>query len=151
MLLELLDGISPFHWITLAVILGVLVMVVSVDMLLWPALASLFIGLILFIFPDLPGQYQVLLFAVLSISAVVLVRYWMPKLGDGGPVSASLNDPLTRLVGQVGKVSEVNGKHGKIVIDGVNWEIQHEDGELSLDVMVKVVGHKGSVLIVKDC
>ena len=126
-------------------------MVVSVDMLLWPAAASLLIGLILFIFPDLPGQYQVLLFAVLSVSAVVLVRHWMPKLGDGGRVSASLNDPLTRLVGQVGKVSEVNGKQGKIDIDGVNWEVQHEDDELTLNQMVTVVDHKGSVLIVKDC
>ncbi len=150
-MLSFLDGISPFHWLSLALALGGAVMLTSADVLLWPAAASLVIGLLLFAVPEMPGEAQIILFAGLSVCAVVGARVWLPRLGDGGKAGASLNDPLTRLAGRTGTVTEAEGRRGRIVIDGVRWSARWAGGEASLDSEVEVVGHEGATLIVQEC
>ena len=124
-------------------------MLTSLDMLLWPAAASLAIGLLLFLMPDLSGEIQILLFAVLSVSAVIVFRFLLPRTGSQTKVAASLNDPLIRLVGRVGTLSEVTGKQGKIDIDGVKWSARWTDDDITQDTEVEVVGNESSVLRVQ--
>lgn len=148
-MLSLLDGLSPFHWISVALLLGGAVMLLSVDMLLWPAVASLVIGLLLFFIPDLSGEMQILLFALLSVSAVIIVRFFLPRFGSSKKVGATLNDPLTRLQGRVGTLTDVSGHQGQVEIDGVKWSVRWTGGDLSQDAEVEVIGNEGSILMVQ--
>ena len=104
------------------------------------------------IVPDLSGQLQISLFAVLSVGSVVVARVWMHYFGgDREKVSSSLNDPLNRVMGKVGTVSESTSGQGRVEIDGVDWQMRWEKGQASLDVgsLAKVIGRDGSTLIVQ--
>lgn len=148
-MLSLLDGLSPFHWISVALLLGGAVMLLSVDMLLWPAVASLVIGLLLFFIPDLSGEIQILLLALLSVSAVIIARFFLPRFGNSKKVGATLNDPLTRLQGRVGTLTDIKGHRGKVEIDGVKWSVRWTGEDIPWDAEVEVIGNEGSILMVQ--
>ncbi len=145
---EFLETIEPIYWIALALILGISVLVTSLDLLLWPALSALVVGISLYLYPGLLGSAQLLLFAALSIALAVFVRAWMPKFSGGRGNSASLNDPVSRAIGRKGKVIEANGADGKIEIDGVRWIARWETGAAALDQTVEVSGSDGMILLV---
>lgn len=152
-MLSFLDGISPFYWIALSLVFAALVLVVSIDMLLWAAASALVVGILMVIVPDLSGQLQISLFAVLSVGSVVVARVWMHYFGgDREKVSSSLNDPLNRVMGKVGTVSESASGQGRVEIDGVDWQMRWEKGQASLDVgsLAKVIDRDGSTLIVQQ-
>ena len=146
---SLLHGISPFYWIALAFLLGAAVMVTSIDMILWPAIAALAVGLALFFVPDLSGQAQILAFAVLSVCAALAARAVMPRFGQGGKPGVSLNEPAQRMVGRRATVIEASGAEGKVTIDQVRWHAKWKTGVAKNADSVRVVGSEGTTLIVQ--
>ena len=145
----LLQGISPFYWIALAFLLGAAVMVTSIDMFLWPAIAALVVGIALFVAPELPGQAQILAFAVLSVCAALTARAIMPHFGHRGKPGKSLNEPARRMVGRQATVIEASGTEGKVTIDQVRWHAKWKAGVAKNDDLVRVVDSEGTTLIVQ--
>lgn len=145
---SLLDGISPFYWIAFALLLGAAVMVTSIDLFLWPAMAALVVGILLFSAPELSGQTQILAFAVLSVCAVLAARAIMPRFGQSGKPGAALNDPAERMVGRQATVIEASGTEGKVTIDQVRWHAKWKTGTAKDADLVRVVDYQGTTLIV---
>ncbi len=145
---SLLDGISPFYWIAFAFLLGAAVMVTSVDLFLWSAIAALVVGIGLLWAPELSGQSQVLAFAVLSVCAVFAARAVMPRFGQKGNPGTALNDPAERTVGRQATVIEARGTEGKVTIDQVRWHAKWKTGTAKDANLVRVVDYQGTTLIV---
>ena len=83
-LLDFLDGISPWWWITLGVVLIGLEMTTMSFFLIWPGIAAVVIAILLWIAPGMSGEAQVALFAVLSVAftwvgrTIIVRRYGLP-------------------------------------------------------------------------
>ena len=145
---SLLDGISPYYWIAFALLLGAAVMVTSIDLFLWPAIAALIVGIVLFWTPELSGQTQIVVFAMLSVCAVLGARAIMPRFGQKGKPGAALNDPAERMVGRQASVIEDRGTEGKVTIDQVRWHASWKTGAAKDSDLVRVVDYQGTTLIV---
>ena len=69
-LVEMLESMSGTKWLILGVLLLILEVVTGTTYILWPAVAALIVGVIVFVLP-LAWEMQFLLFFILS--AVLLV------------------------------------------------------------------------------
>lgn len=118
----LLDGASPWWWVAVGVGLTAAEIVTFSFFLLWPGLAALTVGLLLFAFPDLSGVAQIIIFAVAAIGFTVAGRFLVHRLGAGRTDAPHLNRRTTRLVGRVAVVVEpFEDGFGAVEVDGVRW------------------------------
>ena len=68
---EWINNIAFWHWWILAGLLLISELLLPVFFFLWLGIAAAATGLIMLVFPDIPLQTQLVLFAVLSVVAVV--------------------------------------------------------------------------------
>ncbi|MEW8462452.1 MAG: NfeD family protein, partial [Candidatus Thiodiazotropha endolucinida] len=68
-----------WHWLILAVVLMILEVFSPGAFLLWLGLAAGTVGLLLLLIPDITWQIQMLLFALLSVTIIVLVRAFLQR------------------------------------------------------------------------
>ena len=149
-MLEFLEGISPVWWVIAALVLGAAEMLSATTFLLWPALSALAMGGIIALFPDLSGEAQASLFAVLAIVLTVAGRYATLRFGSARTSTTSLNDPAMRAVGQTAQVISFGHGEGKVQVNGVRWHARcRSDEEPEPGDSVKVTSAEGSTLIVE--
>ena len=149
-MLEFLEGMSPVWWVIAALALGVAEMLSATTFLLWPALSALAMGGIMALLPDLSGEAQASLFAVLAILLTIAGRYATIRFGRTGNSNTSLNDPATRTIGQTAQVISFGHGEGKVKVNGVRWHARcNPDEEPEAGDSVKVTSAEGSTLIVK--
>ena len=77
-----MESLLPFthwHWLTFALILGILELMLPGVVFLWLGISAAILGFILFIQPELALIFQISIFLVLSILSVVLARYLISK------------------------------------------------------------------------
>ncbi|MES9812973.1 MAG: NfeD family protein [Candidatus Thiodiazotropha sp.] len=133
-----------WHWLILAVVLMILEVFSPGAFLLWLGLAAGTVGLLLLLIPDITWQIQILLFALLSVTIIVLVRAILqrrpietdqPHLNRRGEQyldrTFTLQDPI------------VNGE-GKIHVDDTTWKITGED--CPAGTRIRISGVQGVVL-----
>ncbi len=142
-----LDGITFWHWFILGGVLMVLEMVVPTFVLLFIGAAAVVTGLMVFFFPGIGWEQQVLVFAVLAVAAAVGGRMWVRSR----PVATdqpALNRRGRQYVGRVFTLEEpiVNGV-GKLSVDDTVWKVGGED--LATGIRVKVTGVDGVILLVE--
>ncbi|MCP1442789.1 membrane protein implicated in regulation of membrane protease activity [Pseudomonas sp. GGS8] len=138
---------SFWSWLALGTLLLILEVFGAGGYLLWIGMAAGIVGVLTFLIPDLPWEWQVLLFAVFSILTAL---YWWRR--QRSVVRASdqpnLNLRGQELIGKVFVVSEaiINGR-GKIkVADGV-WMARGPD--TATGSRVRVIGQQGAILLVE--
>ena len=149
-MLEFLEGISPIWWVIAALALGAAEMLSATTFLLWPALSALAIGGILALYPDLSGEAQASLFAILGIVLTVAGRYATLRIGGARKSAGSLNDPAMRAVGQMAEVISFGHGEGKVRVNGVRWHARCAPGrEPEPGDAVKVTSAEGSTLMVE--
>ena len=68
---EWVDNVVFWHWWILAGVLLIIELLLPAFFFLWLGIAAAATGLIILVFPDAPMESQLVLFAVLSIVAVV--------------------------------------------------------------------------------
>ncbi len=142
-----LDGITFWHWFILGGVLMVLEMVLPVFVFLFIGAAAVVTGLMVFFFPGIGWEQQVLVFAVLAVAAAVGGRMWVRSR----PIATdqpALNRRGQQYVGRVFTLEEpiVNGV-GKISVDDTVWKVGGED--LATGTRVKVTGADGVILLVE--
>ncbi|MCZ6744227.1 MAG: NfeD family protein [Alphaproteobacteria bacterium] len=142
-----LDGITFWHWFILGGVLMVLEMVLPVFVFLFIGAAAVVTGLMVFFFPGIGWEQQVLVFAVLAVAAAVAGRMWVrsrPTATD----QPALNRRGRQYVGRVFTLEEpiVNGV-GKLSVDDTVWKVGGED--LATGCRVKVTGVDGVILLVE--
>lgn len=136
-----------WHWWILGVVFVTLEMLVPGTFMLWLGVAAGVIGLILVVAPDMRIEYQLLLFAMLSIASIVAWRAYdrrRPTQSD----QPTLNRRADQYLARVFKLEQaiVNGQ-GKAVVDDTVWLVVGPD--LPAGTAVRCVGVEGTALRVE--
>ncbi|MCI0507647.1 MAG: NfeD family protein [Gammaproteobacteria bacterium] len=144
MILEQLDF---WHWWVLGIVLIILELFAPGAFFLWMGIAAGLVGLILVIAPGMAWQYQLIVFAAVSVVSIVVWRSYLSRHPTQTDRPA-LNMRGEQYVGRVFTLSEpiVNGS-GKIKVDDSMWKIEGED--CNAGAKVKVTRTEGAVLKVE--
>ena len=144
---EWVDNVVFWHWWILAGVLLIIELLLPAFFFLWLGIAAAATGLIILVFPDAPMESQLVLFAVLSIVAVVAWRRYreisvpssdQPHLNRRGHQyigrEFTLNDPITNGV-------------GRVEVDDSTWRVKGPDLPAGSNVVVTDID--GVVFIVR--
>lgn len=145
--MDFLAHLDYWQWWIIAVVLVILEMLAPGTVLLWMGISAGLVGLILLVFPSMSWEIQYLIFAVLSIGAIVGSRMLLKR----HPIETdqpTLNRRGAQYVGRVFTLDEgiVNGQ-GKIRVDDSTWKVH--GGDVPAGTKVKVTGVDGVVLNVE--
>jgi len=141
--MEWFELLTPWHWLTAAVILIVIEMMIGTYFLLWVGFAAAATALVLWIF-GISWQIQMIVFFILSLVSIVAWHYYtknnpeidtMPHLNKRGHQHIGRTFNLSRAI--------VNGV-GKINVNDSTWKVEGED--LPEGAKVKVVDISGTIL-----
>jgi hypothetical protein len=143
----ILEQLDFWHWWVLGIILIILELFAPGAFFLWMGIAAGLVGLVLVLVPGMAWQYQLIVFAVVSVVSIVAWRSYLnrhPTQTD----RPALNMRGEQYVGRVFTLSEpiVNGA-GKIKVDDSMWKIEGED--CNAGTRVKVIRTEGAVLKVE--
>lgn len=134
-----------WNWWLLGVILMAIEALVPGFFFLWMGVAALLVGLVLVPIPDMSWNWQVLLFATLSVGSIVA---WQVRLRRH-PTRTS--DPLLNRRGHqyIGRVftleaAVVNG-HGKVRVDDSSWKVL-VDQDCPAGTRLRIIGVDGVML-----
>ncbi len=146
--MEFLDNIEFWHWWVAAVVLIIVEALAPGAIFLWLGVSAAVVGAVLLAAPDLSWQYQVLIFALLSIGSVVGWRVYHKS----HPTETDLPTLNRRGEQYIGRVitldNAIVNRVGKVRLDDTSWKV--EGGDLPAGARVKVVGVDGVVLRVEE-
>lgn len=142
------DNVVFWQWWILAGILLILELTLPAFFFLWLGIAAGAMGLIVLVFPGLSLETQLVLFAVLSVVAVIA---WRRYREISVPVSDQphLNRRGAQYVGREFTLDNpiVNGV-GKIRVDDSTWRVRGPN--LPAGTQVRVTNVDGVVLVVEN-
>ena len=140
---------GPWLWVGAGVVLAALEMLVPSFLLIWPGLAALAVGLVLFAVPSLGLAGQVALFAVLAVGFTLAGRAWVLRHRGVSGDHPLLNRRGARLVGHRGVArGAFSGGRGTVEVDGELWQARAR-GTVFPDGAVEVVAAHGAELTVE--
>ncbi|MBA2927850.1 MULTISPECIES: NfeD family protein [Pseudomonas] len=144
---DFLQHLSFWDWLALGTVLLILEVFGAGGYLLWMGIAAAAVGVIKFLVPPLGPEWQLLLFAVLSILTAV---YWWKRQRSSAKASdqPGLNERGSELIGRTFVVHQaIAGGRGKVKVgDGV-WMVTGPDSPAG--AQVRVVGLDGVILKVE--
>jgi hypothetical protein len=146
--MEYLDQIEFWHWWVAAVALIVIEALAPGAIFLWLGVSAAVVGVVLLLAPELPWEIQVLIFALLSVAAVVGWRIYH----KGHPTETdrpTLNRRGEQYIGRKLTLDEaIVNNVGKVRLDDTSWKVEGDD--LPAGARVEVVGVDGVVLKVSQ-
>lgn len=133
-----------WHWWVIGLVLIVLEVFLPGTFFLWMGVAAGVVGVLLFFSPDMGWQYQLLVFAVLSVGTILVWRAYLKR----HPIETdrpTLNRRGEQYVGRTFTLQNpvVNGS-GKIHVDDSIWKISGPD--CGAGTQVRVIGVNGVIL-----
>ncbi|MDX1461173.1 MAG: NfeD family protein [Xanthomonadales bacterium] len=136
-----------WHWWILAGVLLIIELSAPVFFFLWLGIAAAATGLLTLAFPGLSLETQLVLFAALSVVAIIAWRRFRearPALSD----QPNLNRRGQQYTGRVFTLDEpITNGVGKITVDDSTWRVKGPD--LPAGSRVRVAGVDGVVFIVE--
>ena len=139
--------IEFWHWWIFAIVLLVIESFLPGQIFLWMGLSAGVVGLVLLAFADFDWEFQLLLFAVLSVASIVAWRVYHrahPTKTD----KPTLNRRGEQYVGRQYTLEDpIVNRKGKLHVDDTVWRIQGED--LPAGTTVTVVDAEGVFLKVE--
>ena len=145
--MEFIQDVTFWHWMILGVVLVILEVLAPGIIFLWMGIAAIATGLIALAAGTMGWEYQVLVFAALSVVSVVAGRMWVrsrPTETD----HPTLNRRGQQYIGRffVLEAPLINGV-GKLKVDDTTWKIN--GGDLPAGTRVRVTAANGTVLHVE--
>lgn len=136
-----------WHWLALGLALMILEMLAPSTFFLWMGVAAMGVGALLWLMPGLSPDVQLILFALLSILAIVLGRRYVKK----HPIETdrpTLNVRGAQAIGRILTLDApiVNGV-GRTRMDDTLWRVRGPD--LPAGARVEVIGVEGTALRVR--
>ncbi|MFC4427677.1 NfeD family protein [Deinococcus navajonensis] len=142
------ERVQPWHWWVLGALLLILEVMAPGIFFVWLAMAAFMLGLLVFVLP-LPVALQLLLFAALSVAAVVVGRRYVGRLALGGDEGDSVNQGAHRLVGRTVTVtSAIRNGVGRVRVGDSDWRATGPD--LPEGTSVLIVSADGTTLHVRE-
>ncbi len=139
------EGLLYWHWVVLGFILLVVEMLAPGAIIMWFGVGALIVGGILYLLPDIAWEWQVFIFAIISLSSLFVWKNIKKDSKDDDTESGTLNQRGKALVGRRVPLKEaiVNGI-GRVQIDDTFWRVEGED--LNEGELVVVVSSDGATL-----
>lgn len=136
---QFLADMEFWHWMVLGVALVIIEVFAPGVFFLWLGISAGIVGVVLWLMPGLDWEYQLLLFAILSVASVVIVRRYLtthPLESD----EPNLNLRGHQYVGRTFTLKEpvINGQ-GKIQVDDSTWKISCDDCDSGTKVVINGV------------
>ncbi len=136
---QLLAGLEFWHWLVLGVALAIVEVFAPGAFFLWLGISAGIVGVVLWLIPGLDWEYQLLLFAILSVASVVIARRYLtahPLESD----EPNLNLRGHQYMGRTFTLEEpvINGR-GKIRVDDSTWKISCDDCDAGTQVVINGV------------
>lgn len=144
----LFTDVRPWHWLALGAILVGVEIVSTTFYFLWPGIAAALVGLLLYFFPNLGPNSQIILFAVMAVVSTFLWKRYAPKSWTSTEPLTTLNRRAAQYEGRRAKVAvSFSGGRGAILIDDTRWSAVTADGsDPAAGETVLVTGADGTVL-----
>lgn len=141
-----LEQLTYWDWLAFGTVLLILEVLGTGGYLLWLGVAAACVGVLTFLFPDLPWTWQLPLFGVLSVLSAVL--WWQrQRHARGQSPQPGLNRRGQELLGRQFVLHEaIVGGRGKIHAGDTLWLVSGP--ELPAGAQVRVVGQDGVLLLV---
>lgn len=143
----MLTQLTYWHWFILAAILIIAEVFAPGAFMLWIGIAAGVVGVVLYVAPAMPWEYQFILFSLAAVGSILGWRVYRQKhpATAGDP---TLNRRGAQYIGRVFTLDApiVNGV-GKIRVDDSTWKI--EGADCGAGTKVKVVGIENTVLKVE--
>jgi inner membrane protein len=141
--------LTIWHWISFSVLLTILEVTIGASFfLLWTGVCSILVAVCLALYPSLPWEYQLIIFALSTIASIF---FWHINLKNNLASSDEprLNRRSEQYIGRIFTLNEpiVNGR-GKIQVDDSFWRVEGDD--LPAGTKIKVISANGVVLKVKS-
>lgn len=146
-MIEYLQHLSFWDWLALASLLLILEVFGAGGYLLWVGMAAACVGVLTYLFPELPWAWQFLAFALLSILTAVL--WWQRQRSAASPSDQpGLNSRGSELIGRSFTLHDaIVGGRGKIKAGDSLWLVSGPD--LPAGSEVRVTGQDGVILRVE--
>jgi len=146
--MELLGEIEFWHWWVAAVALIIIEALAPGAIFLWLGVSAAVVGAVLLAAPALAWEYQVLIFAALSVGTVIGWRVYHKRHPTETDLP-TLNRRGEQYVGRVITLDDaIVNRVGKVRLDDTSWKVEGED--LPAGAQVKVTGVDGVVLKVEE-
>ena len=142
--MEYLDQIEFWHWWVAAATFIIIEALAPGAIFIWLGVSAAVVGAVLLAAPDMAWEYQVLIFAVLSVGAVVGWRVHH-KSHPTETDLPTLNRRGEQYVGRKLTLDEaIVNNVGKVKLDDTTWKVEGND--LPAGARIEVVGVDGVVL-----
>ena len=146
-MIPLLGPVEYWHWWALGGALAIVEAFVPGFVFLWLGIAAGLVGCVLWLWPPLGPDFQVLLFAGLSVASVLGWRRWQ-KTHPGPSDQPHLNRRGAQYVGrQAVLLAPITNGRGRIQLGDASWAVTGPD--LPAGATVEVIGADGVVLQVR--
>ncbi len=133
---SLFEQLVYWHWWVLGIILLILEIFSPAAFFMWIGFAAGVVGLVKLVIPSLIWEQQFLLFAALSVLAVVLGRSWFKRQ----PIETDhpdLNLRGAELIGQTYEVVQaITNGAGRIKVGETTWKVAGPDAAVGDKVRV---------------
>ncbi len=146
----LVADVRPWHWLALGAILVGIEIVSPTFYFLWPGIAAAAVGLLVYFFPGLGPNSQIILFAVMAVVSTVAWKRFAPKAWTSAEPHPTLNRRTAQYAGRRAKAAvNFSGGRGAVLIDDTRWSAVTADGsDPAAGETVVVTGADGTVLTV---
>lgn len=150
MILPLIGDVVFWHWWALGLLFLVVEMMVPGFFFLFTGAAAAFVGIVLLAVPGLEWQFQLLLFAVVSVVSITGWRVYVKK-NPHETDEPTLNQRGAQYIGRVFVLeADMSLGRGKIQVDDTTWRAEYEEGkDVPAGSRVKVVDIEGTTLKVE--
>jgi membrane protein implicated in regulation of membrane protease activity len=139
----LFENLNFIHWLVLGIALIILELFVWTVFLLWIGSSAITVGIIFFLFPNVSGLLQLLIFIVLAVAATLLSKKYYPVK----TVDEQLHDKAKSHIGKECTIESVENGVTKVKIGESLWFAKGSD--LSAGQSVKIIDVESSTFIVE--
>ncbi len=144
---EWFDSIVFWHWWILAGVLLIIELSVPTFFFLWLGMAAAATGLVMLVFPGLGLETQLVLFAILSVVAIVAWRRYR-EISVPESDQPNLNRRGRQYIGREFTLEQpISNGMGKVVVDDSTWRIKGPD--LPAGTRVRVRDVDGVVFLIE--
>ena len=137
------DNLNFIHWLILGIGLIIIELFLWTVFLLWVGSSAITSGVIYFLFPNISGLMQLLIFAVIAISATFLAKKYYPVK----TVDEQLHNKAKSHIGKECTIESIENGVTKVKIGKSLWFAKGSN--LSAGQTVKIIDVESSTFIVE--
>jgi len=146
----MIEGYQPdfWHWWILGLLLIIAETLLPGTFFLWMGIAALVLGVVTWLVPLLGWEWQLILFAVLSLVSIVGWRSWSRRHPEESE-QPILNRRAEQYIGRVLVLeAPIENGYGKVKVGDTLWRVRGTDADLGS--RVRVTAAEGVILVVES-